>query len=68
MGMSADHLTYTICESIKLSFATYNVSPLIMINVLDPTKHKQQKTTVSVQLLEGKAQLPEEGVLLPRCS
>ena len=58
MGMSADHLTYTICESIKLSFATYNVSPLIMINVLDPTKHKQQKTTVSVQLLEGKAQLP----------
>ena len=21
MGMSADHLTYTICESIKLSFA-----------------------------------------------
>ena len=65
MGMSADHLTYTICESIKLSFATYNVSPLIMINVLDPTKHKQQKTTVSVQLLEGKAQLPEEGVLLP---
>lgn len=43
MGMSADHLTYTICESIKLSFATYNVSPLIMINVLDPTKHKQQK-------------------------
>lgn len=36
-----------------------------MINVLDPTKHKQQKTTVSVQLLEGKAQLPEEGVLLP---
>lgn len=65
MGMNADHLTYTICESIKLSFATYNVSPLIMINVLDPTKHKQQKTTVSVQLLEGKAQLPEEGVLLP---
>ena len=65
MGMSADHLTYTVCESIKLSFATYNVSPLIMINVLDPTKHKQQKTTVSVQLLEGKAQLPEEGVLLP---
>ena len=65
MGMNADHLTYTICESIKLSFATYNVSPLIMINVLDPTKHKQQKTTVSVQMLEGKAQLPEEGVLLP---
>lgn len=64
MGMSADHLTYTICESIKLSFATYNVSPLIMINVLDPTKHKQQKTTVSVSMLEGKAALPEEGVLL----
>ncbi len=43
MGMSADHLTYTICESIKLSFANYNVSPLIMINVLDPSKHKEQK-------------------------
>ena len=63
MGMSADHLTYTICESIKLSFANYNVSPLIMINVLDPSKHKEQKTSVSVSMLEGKAELPEEGVI-----
>lgn len=63
MGMSADHLTYTICESIKLSFANYNVSPLIMINVLDPSKHKEQKTSVSVSMLESKAELPEEGVI-----
>lgn len=65
MGMSDNHLSYTICESIKLSFATYNVAPLVMINVLDPTKHKQSKTTVSVSMLEGRAELPEEGVLLP---
>ena len=65
MGTSDNHLSYTICESIKLSFATYNVAPLVMINVLDPTKHKQQKTTVSVSMLEGRAELPEEGVLLP---
>ncbi len=65
MGMSDNHLSYTICESIKLSFATYNVAPLVMINVLDPSKHKQQKTTVSVSMLEGRAELPEEGVLLP---
>lgn len=65
MGMSDNHLSYTICESIKLSFATYNVAPLVMINVLDPTKHKQSKTTVSVAMLEGRAELPEEGVLLP---
>ena len=65
MGMSDNHLSYTICESIKLSFATYNVAPLVMINVLDPSKHKQQKTTVSVSMVDGKAELPEEGVLLP---
>ena len=41
----------------------YNVSPLIMINVLDPSKHKEQKTSVSVSMLEGKAELPEEGVI-----
>lgn len=65
MGMSDNHLSYTICESIKLSFMTYNVAPLVMINVLDPSKHKQQKTTVSVSMVDGKAELPEEGVLLP---
>lgn len=65
MGMSDNHLSYTICESIKLSFAIYNVAPLVMINVLDPSKHKQQKTTVSVSVIDGKAELPEEGVLLP---
>lgn len=65
MGMASDRLTYTLCESIYLSFAVYSVSPLILINVLDPSKHKQQKTTVSVKMLGGRAQLPEEGVLLP---
>lgn len=65
MGMSDNHLSYTICESIKLSFMIYNVAPLVMINVLDPSKHKQQKTTVSVSMVDGKAELPEEGVLLP---
>ncbi len=63
MGISNNHLTYTICESMKMSFLNYNISPLVMINVLDPKKHKQQKTTVSVSLLEGKAELSEEGVI-----
>ena len=63
MGMSKNHLTYTICETIKYSFLIYNVAPIVMVNVLDPKKHKQQKTTVSIQLLDGKASFPEEGVI-----
>lgn len=64
MGMSKNHTVYTITESIKLSFLNYNVSPLVMINVLDPKKHKAKKSKITLQMTDGVATFPEEGVIL----
>ena len=41
LGYSADWKNYTLCEVIKQHFAYYNMAPLVLINVLDPAKHKK---------------------------
>ncbi len=39
-GMSNDFDNYTLCEAIKSHFAVFNVAPLVLVNVLNPTIHK----------------------------
>lgn len=54
MGYSADFDSYTICEAISSHFALFAVSPLVMINVLDPEKHAVEGTeTVTIAKGEG---------------
>ena len=65
LGYSDDFKNYTLCESMDCSFRVFNVSPLILINVLDAEKHKESKTNIAVTLTKGQAVLEEEGILLP---
>ena len=39
LGYSDDWEKYTLCEVIKTHFMLYSVSPVIFVNVLDPSKH-----------------------------
>lgn len=39
LGFSTDFDKYTLCEVIQSQFSLYNVSPCVLINVLDPSKH-----------------------------
>lgn len=62
MGYSADFDSYTICEAISSHFALFGVGPLVMINVLDPTKHKKTGEA-TLDVVEGEAILRKSGVL-----
>ncbi len=53
---------YTSNEVIKTMFSLYNVAPCVIVNVLDPTKHKEEKTG-NITFKNGVAKLLESGVL-----
>lgn len=56
---------YSISESIYALFALYGVAPVVIINVLDPTKHKSTATTTSITLdtKTGSATIKETGII-----
>jgi len=64
LGYSDDFIHYTLCESMDCSFRVFNVSPLILINVLDPKKHKESKTNITKKLVQGQVVLDDAGILL----
>lgn len=64
IGYSGNIMNFTLCQSIKASFEIYNVSPVVFINVLDPKKHTKTLTDTSAALIEGKAVIAQEGILL----
>lgn len=39
-GFSKDFAKYTLCEAIYSQFALFNVSPVVLINVFNPSEHK----------------------------
>lgn len=41
VGYDDDYEKYTVCQSMGASFKVVGVSPMILINVLDPNKHKK---------------------------
>ena len=43
-GFSKDWEKYTLCEFIYSQFALYAMSPCVLVNVLDPGKHKESIT------------------------
>lgn len=56
---------FTLCEAIKSQFALFAVSPIILVNVLDPKTHKTAATTQTVTLdaKTGQAVVAEAGIL-----
>lgn len=49
-GYSDNWDDYTLCEAIKTHFALFNMSPIVLINVLDSAKHvTPQKKTATIQ-------------------
>lgn len=56
---------YTISEFIYSQFALFGASPVIIVNVLDPAKHKQAASATSIILgADGSAVIEESGVIL----
>lgn len=63
VGYSNDWEKYTLCQSIYTCFNVQNVSPIILVNVLNPATHKTALTAKPLTITEHQAVVDEEGVL-----
>lgn len=61
MGYSDDWEKYGLCEVIYTMFQLYQQSPVFLVNVMDPEKHKKQ-TTESYTPENNQIRLPLEAV------
>jgi hypothetical protein len=66
LGWSEDFDKYTLCEAISATFDVIGTGPLILINVLDPSKaaHKTALTTSSVSVSNHVAKIDEVGLIV----
>lgn len=64
VGYSDDFERYTLCQSVDACFQVFNVAPIILINVLDPKKHKKSIAETACAVEDATAKLAETGVLL----
>lgn len=56
---------YTISEFIYSQFALFGASPVIIVNVLDPSKHKKAASVASITLgADGSVTIEETGLIL----
>lgn len=62
MGYSDDWDKFTLCEFIYSHFVLYQRAPVILINVLDPTKHIKE-STIDATFVNGKTEIKEVGIL-----
>jgi uncharacterized protein len=66
MGFTSDKSRwndYTACRSIYTYFALYNIGPIILINVLDPTLHKTTRPAKTMTLIGGTVNTEERDVI-----
>jgi len=66
VGYDDDYEKYTVCQSMGASFKVVGVSPMILINVLDPNKHKKNLPEKTVQVNDGVAVVEEKDILLDK--
>ena len=64
LGYSDDWDTYPMCANMYASFKMFNISPVIYVNVLDPSKHTKDNEETSVEVSNMQAVYNVEGVLL----
>ncbi|MBQ7544922.1 MAG: phage tail sheath family protein [Synergistaceae bacterium] len=62
-GFSRDWEKYTLSEFIYSQFALFAMSPCVLINVLDPAKHKQTISPANFTITDGAANLGQDVIL-----
>lgn len=62
MGYSDDWKKYGICEEIYSAFQLYKISPVFMVNVLDPEKHRKDIPQKSMKPDGNRILLPLEAI------
>lgn len=62
LGWSDDWEKYTLCEVIYSHFKLYGVSPLLLVNVLDASKHKGTKVTKALAVTDGQVKITADAI------
>ena len=62
MGYSDDWKKYDICEEIYTAFQLYKISPIFIVNVLDPAKHKKEVAEAAMAATDNQIILPLEAI------
>lgn len=62
LGYSDDWEKYGLCEEVYTAFKLYKVSPIFMVNVLDPRKHKTDVPGESMKPEGNQITLPFEAI------
>ncbi len=62
-GFSRDWDKYTLSEFIYSQFALFAMCPCVLINVLDPAKHKQTVSPADFTITDGEANLGQDVIL-----
>lgn len=67
VGYSDDFENFTLCQSIDANFRVYNNAPIVLVNVLDPSKsaHTTENSEETVTVTDGMATYSKQYVLLP---
>lgn len=55
---------YTSCQMLFSQFTLFGVAPLVVVNVLDPTRHIERVQAHEVNLVNGQGVIADEGVLI----
>ena len=63
LGYSEDYENYTLCQAMDAYFKLFAVGPVVLCNVLDPTKHKKENAEKEYTVIDKQATLEEDGVL-----
>ena len=61
VGYCDDFKNYTLCQAIDASFRVFNTAPIILVNVLDPAKHKTEVPKAAMTLTRGQATIAADG-------
>lgn len=63
VGYSDNWDKFTLCQSIYACFNVQSVSPIILVNVLDPAKHKTTLTAEAYTVIDHQFTIEQEGIL-----
>lgn len=64
LGYSDSFDKFSICQAIDASFRIFNVAPIVVVNVLDPSVHKIAVVDELHPIVAGEVVIEEEGILL----
>lgn len=62
LGYSDDWDSFTLCEVMDAHFKQFGAAPVIFVNVLDPSTHKESVAAADVNINNKKAELPETAI------